>query len=151
MYKSREMNDYNNKALADSVNLIYNKMAEIEKKTDETLKREIENLKKKVEEGKKNTNEQDLQVRIAELERVTSILLRTSRGKYRRRIAIPKKQNDSRNSSTIWKIGTNSSKRRPVTSNSVNINSKRNFSNTKRQRPTSTAHSTNTKIYKKKW
>lgn len=32
MYKSREINDQNTRALADSVTLIYNKMAEIEKK-----------------------------------------------------------------------------------------------------------------------
>ena len=32
MYKSREFNDQNTRALADSVNLIYAKMAEIEKK-----------------------------------------------------------------------------------------------------------------------
>jgi|LakMenE18May11ns_1017448.scaffolds.fasta_scaffold9587203_1 hypothetical protein len=29
LYKSREMNDYNSKALNDSMNLIFSKMAEI--------------------------------------------------------------------------------------------------------------------------
>lgn len=47
MYKSREINDQNTKALADSVNLIYAKMAEIEKKNEEALKREVEALRRK--------------------------------------------------------------------------------------------------------
>lgn len=64
MYKSREINEYNNKALTDSVNMIFVKMAEIEKKNDETLKKEIETLKKKTEENKRNTNETDLINRI---------------------------------------------------------------------------------------
>lgn len=39
MEKSREVNEYNNKALADSMNMIIVKMAEIEKKSDATLKK----------------------------------------------------------------------------------------------------------------
>ena len=36
LYKSREMNDQNSKALTDSVNLIIVRMAEIEKKNEES-------------------------------------------------------------------------------------------------------------------
>lgn len=41
------MNDTSNKQLTDSVNLIFAKMAELEKKNDETLRREMQALRKK--------------------------------------------------------------------------------------------------------
>jgi hypothetical protein len=70
MYKSREMTDTNNKALTDSMNLIFVKMAELEKKNDDTLKREMQALIKKSEENKRTSTEVELIARVAELERV---------------------------------------------------------------------------------
>lgn len=54
MYKSREYSDTNNKALADNMNLIVAKMAELEKKNDETLRREMMALRKKSDDGKRS-------------------------------------------------------------------------------------------------
>jgi hypothetical protein len=53
MYKSREYSDTNNKALADNMNLIVAKMAELERKNDETLRREVMGLRKKSDDGKR--------------------------------------------------------------------------------------------------
>lgn len=55
MYKSREYSDTNNKALADNMNLIVAKMAELEKKNDETLRREVLALRKKSDDGKRTS------------------------------------------------------------------------------------------------
>lgn len=76
MEKSRELNEYNNKALADSMNLIIVKMAEIEKKSDATLKKEIESLKRKTDDTKRVVGESELMVRVAELEKVNMSVLR---------------------------------------------------------------------------
>lgn len=70
LYRSREANESNNKALADSMNLIFVKMSELEKKSEETLKREVESLKAKTEANKNNKNEKDLLARVIELEKV---------------------------------------------------------------------------------
>jgi hypothetical protein len=64
------MSEYNSKALNDSMNMIFTKMAEIEKKNDENLKKEIDALKRKSDENRRNTNESDLLSRITELEKV---------------------------------------------------------------------------------
>ncbi len=53
MYKSREYSDTNNKALADNMNLIISKMAELERKNDDTLRREVQALRKKSDDGKR--------------------------------------------------------------------------------------------------
>lgn len=53
--------------MADSVSMIYAKMAEIEKKNDVNLKKEIDAIKQKTDGNKKNTNESDLMVRVKEL------------------------------------------------------------------------------------
>lgn len=55
MYKSREYSDTNNKALSDNMNLIVAKLAELEKKNDETLRREVQALRKKSDDGKRST------------------------------------------------------------------------------------------------
>jgi len=57
MYKSREINENNSKALTDSMNLIVAKMAELEKKNDETIRREMQGLRKKSEDFKRATTE----------------------------------------------------------------------------------------------
>lgn len=51
------MNENNSKALTDSMNLIVAKMAELEKKNDETIRREMQGLRKKSEDFKRATTE----------------------------------------------------------------------------------------------
>lgn len=61
------MNDQSSKALTDSMNLIIVRMAEIEKKNEETLRREIEALKRKADDAKKSGSDVELISRVTEL------------------------------------------------------------------------------------
>jgi hypothetical protein len=84
MYKSREINDTNSKALTDSMNLIFVKMAELEKKNDETLRREVQALRKKSDDNKRTSTEIELIAKLADLERVFMPLSRLLTERHRK-------------------------------------------------------------------
>ena len=71
------MNEQSNKALTDSVNMVMARMAELERRNDDTLKREIEQIRKRTEEVRRNnSNEESLLVKVSDLERVTIVKIR---------------------------------------------------------------------------
>lgn len=71
------MNEQSNKALTDSVNMVMARMAELERRNDDTLKREIEQIRKRTEEVRRNnSNEESLLVKVSDLERVPIVKIR---------------------------------------------------------------------------